>query len=307
MRQSTQSANRVTKGSAVSGPVDQMDRSHRKPPQFEHDKQRSSGWPLPSTLTVSQRGPVTLLRLSRPDKRNALDLATIAGLETFFSDPPEETRVIVLFGEGKHFSAGADLGSFADTSDWDRVLLCETWHRAFDRIENGGLPVIAALHGGVIGGGLELAASAHIRVAERNSYYALPEGARGIFVGGGGAVRVPRLIGASRMVDMMLTGRIYGAEEGVSLGFSQYLFNDGFALAKAIELAEQIATNTTLSNFAIAQALLRIARSSPDGGFLMESLMAAVAIGDEEAAARINAFFEKRAPKVAPLAGEGQP
>jgi (methylthio)acryloyl-CoA hydratase len=109
------------------------------------------------------------------------------------------------------------------------------------------------------------------------------------------------------MIDMMLTGRIYSAEEGVSLGFSQYVVDDGFGPAKAIELAEQIATNTTLSNFAIAQALPRIARSSPDGGFLMESLMAAIAIGDEEAKARINAFFEKRVPKVAPLFGEGEP
>jgi hypothetical protein len=76
MRQSTQSANGATKSSEVSGPVDQMDLSHRKPPQFEHDEQPCSGRVLPSTLTVSQRGPVTLLRLSRPDKRNALDLAT---------------------------------------------------------------------------------------------------------------------------------------------------------------------------------------------------------------------------------------
>jgi enoyl-CoA hydratase/carnithine racemase len=125
---------------------------------------------------------------------------------------------------------------------------------------NGGVPVIAALHGAVIGGGLELTASAHIRVAERNSYYALPEGARGLFVGGGGAMRVPRLIGTSRMIDMMLTG-LYSAEEGVSLGFSQYVVDDGFGLAKAIELAEQIATNTTLSNFAIAQARCRASRA----------------------------------------------
>jgi enoyl-CoA hydratase/carnithine racemase len=291
----------------VSSAIDQIDSSHTDRPQTERDGQPNSGRVLPRTLTVSQRGAVTLLRLSRPAKRNALDEATIAGLETFFSDPPEETRVVVLFGEGKHFSAGADLGCFVDTSAWDRVLISESWHRALDRIENAGVPVIAALHGGVIGGGLELAASAHIRVAERNSYYALPEGARGLFVGGGGAVRVPRLIGTSRMIDMMLTGRIYTAEEGESLGFSQYVVDDGFGLAKAIELAEQVVTNTTLSNFAIAQALPRIARSSPDGGFLMESLMASIVFGEEEAKARIKAFFEKRVPKVAPLFGEDEP
>src|SRR5260370_35261164 len=167
--------------------IDQIDRSHTRPPQLEHDGQPSSGRVLPSTLTVSQRGMAARLRLAAPDKRNALDEATIAGLETFFSDPPEGTRVVVLFGEGKHFSAGADLCSFADTSAWDRVLFSETWHRAFDQIENGGVPVIAALQGAVIGCGLELAASAHIRVAEPHSYYAVPGAARAKFVGGGSA------------------------------------------------------------------------------------------------------------------------
>ncbi len=168
------------------------------------------------------------------------------------------------------------------------------------------MPVVAVLQGAVIGGGLELAAAAHIRVAERSAYYALPEAARGIFVGGGGAVRIPRLIGTSRMIDMMLTGRTYNAEEGLSAGFSQYVVDDGHGLAKAIELAERIATNTVLSNFAVVQALPRIARSDPDGGFLWESLMAAITMGDDEAKARVNAFLEKRVPKVAYRSGESE-
>jgi enoyl-CoA hydratase/carnithine racemase len=153
---------------------------------------------------------------------------------------------------------------------------------------------------------LELAAAPHIRVAERSAYYALPESTRGIFVGGGGAVRIPRLIGTTRMIDMMLTGRTYSAEEGLSLGFSQYLVDDGHGLAKAIELAERIATNTVLSNFAIVQALPRIARSDPEGGFLLESLMAAITVGDDEAKARVNAFFEKRVAKVAHPSGDSE-
>ncbi len=112
------------------------------------------------------------------------------------------------------------------------------------------MPVIAVLHGAVVGLGLELAAAAHIRVAERDAFYALPEGIRGIFVGGGAAVRVPRLIGVPRMMDMMLTGRTYGAEEGVALGLSQYLVERGQGLAKGIELAERISTNAPLSNYA---------------------------------------------------------
>src|SRR5258707_12737533 len=98
---------------------------------------------------------------------------------------PEETRAIILHGEGKHFSAGADLSAFAHISASGRVHFSRSWHRAFDCIENGGVPVVAVLQGAVIGGGLELAAAAHIRVAERSAYYALPEAARGIFVGGG--------------------------------------------------------------------------------------------------------------------------
>ena len=113
------------------------------------------------------------------------------------------------------------------------------WHRAFQHIEFGKVPVVAVLHGAVVGGGLELAAAAHIRVAERSSYYALPEGSRGIYVGGGASVRLPKLIGTARVMDMMLTGRTYGAEEGQSMGLSHYLVDNGAGLAKGIELAEK--------------------------------------------------------------------
>src|SRR3546814_4783914 len=87
------------------------------------------------------------------------------------------------------------------------------WHEAFRHIQFGRVPVIAVLHGAVIGGGLELAAATHVRIAEPSSFYALPEGQRGIFVGGGGSVRIPRLIGVARMMDMMLTGRVYDRSE----------------------------------------------------------------------------------------------
>src|SRR5207244_4326152 len=135
----------------------------------------------------------------------------------------------------------------------------QMWHRVFDRIQYSRVPVIAALKGAVIGGGLELACAAHIRVAEPSAYFALPEGQRGIFVGGGGSVRLPRLIGVARMTDMMLTGRVYSAIEGASYGFAQYLTEEGNALAKAMELATKVATNAPLTNFAVLQALPMIA------------------------------------------------
>ena len=150
----------------------------------------------------------------------------------------------------------------------------------------------------MVGGGLELAASTHIRVAESSAYYALPEGIRGIFVGGGGSVRISRLIGASRMMEMMLTGRTYGAEEGQTYGLSHVLVDDGQGLAKGIELAERVAQNAPLSNYAIMHALPRIAESDPASGSMTESLMAAVASSSDEAKQRLRDFLEKRGKKV---------
>ena len=141
-------------------------------------------------------------------------------------------------------------------------------------------------------------ASAHIRVAEDSTFFALPEGQRGLFVGGGGSVRVPKLVGVSRMTDMMLTGRTYGAAEGVDFGFSQYLVDDGAGLAKGLELAHTMAKNAPITNFAVIQALPRIADSDPRVGYVMESLIAAVATGSDEAKDRVRAFLDKRAGKV---------
>jgi enoyl-CoA hydratase/carnithine racemase len=256
-------------------------------------------------VTLSQRGRVALVRLSRPDKRNAIDGKMVEAIRSAFDRLPKETCAVVMHGEGDHFCAGADLGELAKHSALDLVRFSRSLHEVLDRIEYGAVPVIAALHGGVIGGGLELAAAAHIRVAERNTYYALPEGMRGIFVGGGGAVRIPRLIGTSRMVDMMLTGRTYRAEQDW-IGLSQYLVENGNGVAAAVELAEQIAKNTAVSNFAAVQALPRIARADSEAGFLMESLMATIAVSDEEAKTRLRDFLDKRAAKALHRSAAGE-
>ncbi|MDX6744213.1 crotonase/enoyl-CoA hydratase family protein [Actinocorallia sp. A-T 12471] len=247
---------------------------------------------------METEGRVAVLRLTRPEKRNALDTATILAVERFFSAPPDGVGAVVLAAEGPHFCAGLDLSDLTETSTWESVRHSLMWHRVFDRIEAGPLPVVAALHGAVIGGGLELAASAHIRVAEESTFYALPEGQRGLFVGGGGSVRLPRLIGASRMTDMMLTGRVLDAAEGQAAGLSHYLVGPGDGLAKAVALAEKIAQNAPVSNFAVLSALPRIAEAAPEQGYLLESLMSAVAAGSEDAQARMRAFLEGKAGKV---------
>ena len=253
---------------------------------------------LPDSLQCELRDGVAVLRLSRADKRNALDDRTVRGLGQFFADPPEGVRAAVLHGEGEHFSAGLDLSALTERDIEAGIFHSRAWHMAFEHIEFGSVPVIAVLHGAVVGGGLELAASAHIRVAERTAFYALPEGSRGIYVGGGASVRLSKLIGVARMMDMMLTGRTYGAEEGVALGFSQYLVEPGEGLAKGVALAQRAAENTPLTNFAILQALPRIAGADPATGLLMESLMAAIAQGSDEAKSRLRDFLEKRSGRV---------
>ena len=254
--------------------------------------------PLPRSLQNTMQDGVAVLRLSRPEKRNALDDETVRGLARFFDELPEGTRAVVIHGEGDHFSAGLDLSSLIERNAEQGIAHSRAWTKAFARIEFGDVPVISALHGAVVGGGLELACATHIRVAERGAFYALPEGSRGIYVGGGASVRLSRLIGVARMMDMMMTGRTYGAEEGVALGFSQYFVEPGQALPKAIELARRAAENAPLTNFAIMHALPRIAEASPEAGLLMESLMSAIAQDSDEAKSRLRAFLEKRAPKV---------
>jgi len=258
---------------------------------------------LPASVTAERDGEIGFLRLSRPEKRNALNDTLVSGIEMFFAALPEDIRAVVLYGEGDHFSAGLDLSELTVRNTVDSLHHSRNWHRVFDLFEFGKVPVVAVLHGAVVGGGLELAAACHVRVAEKSAYYALPEGVRGIYVGGGGSVRIPRLIGASRMMDMMLTGRTYSSDEGLALGLSHYLVDSGTGFDKGVELARRIAANTRTTNYAVMHALPRIADIDRPGGYMMESLMAAIASGSDEAQARLKDFLEKRAPKTLPNKG----
>ncbi len=250
-------------------------------------------------LDVRHDGAVTHLRLTRPAKRNALNDTLIGELHAAFVGLPEATRAVVLSGEGEHFCAGLDLSELGERSVAEGILHSRMWHAAFEQVQFGRVPVVAVLHGAVVGGGLELASAAHIRVAEKSTFYGLPEGQRGLFVGGGGSARVPRLVGVARMTDMMLAGRVLDAAEGQQVGLSNYLVDDGAGLEKAFALASRIAQNAPLSNFAVMHALPRIADLSQSDGLFVESLMAAIAQGDDAAKQRMSAFLEGRAGKVA--------
>ena len=171
-------------------------------------------------IQLEMNGAVAVIRLTRPAKRNALSDGLILALKHTFSNLPPETRAAVIDGEGEHFCSGLDLSELQERDAGQGVHHSRMWHAALDAIQQGPVPVVAALHGAVVGGGLELASACHIRVADESTFYALPEGSRGIFVGGGGSVRIPKLIGVARMTDMMLTGRVYNAQDGDRVGFA---------------------------------------------------------------------------------------
>lgn len=259
--------------------------------------------PYLKTHEINQIGIVTL---DRESKRNALDENAIAEIDHYFSNIPEHIRVIVMAAQGEHFCAGLDLKEHHDQerSAVDFLRVCQSWHRAFDKIQHSGIPVIACLQGAVVGGGLELASAAHIRVADISTYFSLPEGTRGIFTGGGATVRTAKIITPNRMVEMMLTGRVMDIHEGLRVGLAHYVCNHPDnpvqAYDFALSLAEKVAGNAPLSNYAIVSSINKIADMSATDGLFAEGLMAAVVQTGNDVQRRLNDFVNKRAHKVKP-------
>jgi (methylthio)acryloyl-CoA hydratase len=254
---------------------------------------------LPSSLVVEVKKNILLVGINRVEKRNAINDEIILGFENIFTHIPKGIACAIIFGIGKHFSAGVDLAELKEQGElMEGLHHSRMWHRILEQLQFGQVPIIAMLQGAVLGGGLELASAAHIRVAEHSTFYALPEGQRGIFVGGGGSVRISKLIGMARMADMMLTGRVYNGEEGMSVGLSQYLVEDGKGMEKAMELAKKIASNASVTNYALMHVLPRIADANQEQGLLMESLIASISKNTAEAKERLKLFLDGKAKKV---------
>lgn len=247
-------------------------------------------------LKVHQKGGVFHLVLNRPRKRNALNDELVAALDTFFTAVPPDARAIVISGEGGHFSSGLDLSEQVHRQPLDVMAHSRNWHRVMAQIQHSRVPVVVAMSGAVMGGGLELSVACHVRVAEETVRFQMPEGLRGIFVGGGGSVRIARLIGADRMTEMMLTGRVYSGIDGERLGLAHYVVPEGQALEKAFELAERVSRNSTVINAMVIQAIAQIGTMPPEAGLYAESLAAALSQTGPDAAEGLRAFLERRPP-----------
>ena len=249
---------------------------------------------MPDDLRIEISGSVATVALARPEKRNAINERLVSQIGAFFADPPEGVRAAVLAGDGDHFCAGLDLEEMSRRSAFEAMEHSRLWHRLFEIVEHGTVPVVAALHGAVIGGGLELALTAHVRVADPSTFFALPEGRLGIYVGGGATVRVSRVAGPDRMREMMLTGRRVDAEEGRRLGFAHEVADD--VHARAHELAEQVAGNAPLLNRLVMSAPVRVSDMAAADGYWAEALAAGMSGTTADAAEGMRAFLEKRPP-----------
>lgn len=192
-------------------------------------------------ITVERDGPVTVVTIDRPARRNAVDAATAAALDDAFAafDADETASVAVLTGAGGAFCAGADLqalaaGDVRDLSPEARGPMGPT-RRSLDK------PVIAAVEGHAVAGGLELALWCDLRVAAETAVFGVYCRRFGVPLIDLGTVRLPRLIGHARAMDMILTGRAVGAAEAVQFGLASRLVGHGEALAEAVRLAHELA------------------------------------------------------------------
>ena len=252
-------------------------------------------------ITYQLEGNIALIGLNRPDKRNAINDPLIDELRAAVLRAHEEADVAVLYGHGSNFCAGLDLAEALARATGQikapRKRRRHNWHEVFDLIARGPIPFVAALHGAVVGGGLELATAAHVRVGDETVMCGLPEGQRGIFVGGGGTVRIQRVVGTTVMMDMMLTGRLLNAAESLQEHVVRYVVPAGEALAKAKALAERIAKNSLETNWMIINVLPRIQDMSHDDGLFVEQLNSARA-RPPEAEARLREFVEGKAKPI---------
>ena len=249
-------------------------------------------------ITYRVEDDVAFLGLNRPDKRNAINDAMVEQMREAIIRAGKEAACGLFYGHGSNFSAGLDLAEmlgkmqsgYLETRRHNR----HHWHEVFDMIDRGPIPFVSALHGPVVGGGLELASATHIRVADTSAIFGLPEGQRGIFVGGGGTVRIQRILGNTVMVDMMLTGRLLNVQEAERLNLVRYVAEPENLLAKAKEIAVRITKNTSLTNWKITNVLSRVNDLAHDDGLFMEYLSSnmARAPGSED---RLRDFVEKRA------------
>ena len=247
-------------------------------------------------LTTTEKG-ITTITINRPSKLNALNKATINELHNAFkaADDAKETKVIIITGSGeKAFVAGADISEFADFNvENGGKLAAQGQALLFDFVENLSTPVIAAVNGFALGGGLELAMSAHFRLASNNAKMGLPEVSLGVIPGYGGTQRLPQLVGKGRAMEMVMTAGMIDAEKALSYGLVNHVVTPEELIPLAEKIASKIMRN---SSVAIGKAIKAVNANFEDGvnGFNVEIEQFGACFGTEDFKEGTTAFLEKR-------------
>ncbi len=247
-------------------------------------------------LTEIQNG-ITTITINRPNKLNALNIETIQELHDAFNtaDEDENTKVIVVTGSGeKAFVAGADIREFSDFDGKEgKKLAAEGQELLFNLVENLSTPVIAAVNGFALGGGLELAMSCHFRVASDNAKMGLPEVSLGVIPGYGGTQRLPQLVGKGRAMEMIMTAGMIDANQALNCGLVNHVTTQEKLLPLCEKIAGKIMRN---SSVAIGSVIKAINANFMDGvnGFEVEIEEFGNCFGTEDFKEGTTAFLEKR-------------
>lgn len=248
-------------------------------------------------ILVTTENNIQSITINRPDKLNALNKKTIDELSQAFSAAEKDAsiKVIIITGSGqKAFVAGADISEFASFSvEQGKALSAEGHKKLFDLVQNLNTPVIAAVNGFALGGGLELAMSCHIRVASDNAKMGLPEVSLGVIPGYGGTQRLAQLVGKGKAMEMIMTADMISANDALSWGLVNHVVTQEELLAKCNEIASKIISK---SSVAIASAIRAVNANYTDGvnGYSIEIDEFGKCFGTADFKEGTTAFLEKR-------------
>lgn len=248
-------------------------------------------------IIFETEGPVATITINRPQSLNALNVKTIAELSEAVDQIAKDSsiRVVIITGSGeKAFVAGADIKEFSDFNSAEAQELSAKGHQSMtDKIENLNKPVIAAINGFALGGGLELAMSCHIRYASDNAKLGLPEVTLGLIPGYGGTQRLPKLVGKGLANEMIFSAKMISAQRAKEIGLVNDVFSPEELLPKAKELAITISRNSPM---AISKAIAAVNLSDTDAGFENEIKSFGELFEMADKKEGVAAFIEKRKP-----------
>ncbi|MCL4164467.1 UNVERIFIED_CONTAM: hypothetical protein GTU68_020036 [Idotea baltica] len=250
-----------------------------------------------NNILTAVNNNITIITINRPSKLNALNKETIEELHNAFkaADADKNTKVIIVTGSGeKAFVAGADISEFANFNDKEgKKLAVKGQKLLFDFVENLSTPVIAAVNGFALGGGLELAMACHFRVASENAKMGLPEVSLGVIPGYGGTQRLPQLIGKGRAMELIMTAGMIDANTALNYGLVNHVEKQEELLEACQKIATKISRN---SSVAISAAIKAINANFTDGidGYEMEIKQFGKSFGTEDFKEGTTAFLQKR-------------